>query len=79
MPYHALTDPERDVFNARRALLEHLGHLVRSAAARHDRHRMLTDEQSAAFSESYILTVHFLHSLEMFASRLTLVLFQAFV
>jgi len=54
VPYHALTGPERETFNARRAFLEHLGHLLRSAAVACERHRTLVDEQAGRFSEQLI-------------------------
>ena len=54
MPYHALTGPERETFNARRTILEHLGHLLRSAAVACERHRTLADEQAGKISKQSI-------------------------
>lgn len=51
MPYHALTGPERDIFNARRTLLEHLGYHLRCAAVECERRRTLANEESGIFSE----------------------------
>jgi len=54
VPYHALSGPERETFNARQALLEHLGHLLRCAAVARERHRTLADAQAGRISEQSI-------------------------
>jgi hypothetical protein len=45
MPYHALTHAERDTYNARKRLLEHLGDILRTKAVERERMR-LDDENS---------------------------------
>jgi len=60
VPYHALTGPERDTFNERRALLEHLSFLLRAAAVERERRRAFADEHSGRTSKHsvYYLLVH---------------------
>jgi len=55
VPYHSLTGTERETFNARRALLEHLGHLLRSAAVAREHRRALADEQAGKLSEHWFI------------------------
>ena len=74
MPYHALTGPERGTYNARRRLLERLGHHLRFAAVERERCRTLADKQSGRISESSFVIVPTLS----FSSRVLTLLFQPF-
>ena len=46
LPYHALSPAERDIFNARRDLLTHLGNLLRKTVVRMEYERLVREEES---------------------------------
>ncbi|CAH1780583.1 unnamed protein product [Owenia fusiformis] len=58
MPYHALTYAERDTYNARRALLDHVGTIMRGAAIEKERDRLEDEmrhgQRSASPSENFV-------------------------
>ncbi|XP_052104362.1 ankyrin repeat and MYND domain-containing protein 1-like isoform X1 [Mytilus californianus] len=52
MPYHALTHAERDTYNARKKLLEHLGDILRTKAVERERFRLEDDNSQGIRSRS---------------------------
>lgn len=57
MPYHALTHAERDTYNARKKLLEHLGDILRTKAVERERFRLEDDNSQGIRSKSLWITV----------------------
>ncbi|XP_075260391.1 ankyrin repeat and MYND domain-containing protein 1-like isoform X2 [Convolutriloba macropyga] len=45
LPYHALSPAERDIFNARKDLLTHLGNLLRRTVVKKEYERLVREEQ----------------------------------
>jgi ankyrin repeat protein len=52
VPYHALTGSERETFNARHKLLEHIGHRLRQQAIEQERQRLLEEEKAGKLSRN---------------------------
>ena len=51
LPYHALSPAERDIFNARKDLLTHLGNLLRRTVVKKEYERLVREEQENDRSE----------------------------
>ena len=51
MPYHALTPAEREMFNARRRLLAHMGDILRMKAVERERVRLEEEDRIGMRSE----------------------------
>ena len=57
MPYHALTHSERETFNARRALLAHLGDTMRMKAVEREKQRLMMESREGRQSKCYKVDV----------------------
>ena len=51
MPYHALTQAERETFNARKDLLAHMGDILREKAVERERQRLQMEDGQGKLSK----------------------------
>ena len=51
MPYHALTQAERETYNARRKLLSHIGDIMRNKAVEREKKKNYNEERDGIRSK----------------------------
>ena len=78
MPYHALTQAERETYNARKKLLAHAGDILRNKAVEREKNKNFSDEKVGIRSKYLESNISCLHHLAMLPSigRLLLLLLR---